>query len=391
MTTTSTTLPTGVGGAALDTFQFTAASGWSCGELPDLDSERTLAVVFGAPEFADRPAVFAELAARYPRSCVLGCSTAGEILGGALHDHSLAVAVLRFAHTPLRRVSLPITQATSRGTGEALADGLLAPDLKAVFVLAEGLDVNGSELVRGLNDRLPSHVVVTGGLAADGDRFQRTWVLDRGAPARGRVCAVGFYGDAVRVGHGSKGGWDTFGPERLITRAQGNVLFELDGKPALHTYKEYLGERAKGLPATALLFPLALRAPGATDKLIVRTVLAVDEASQSMTFAGDLPVGHSARFMRANFDRIVDGATEASRLSNQADVAGPLLAIAVSCVGRRLVLGERTEDEIEAALSALPAATRQIGYYSYGEVSPFAHGHCDLHNQTMTLTTFAER
>jgi hypothetical protein len=206
------------------------------------------------------------------------------------------------------------------------------------------------------------------------------------------VVAAGLYGDSVAVGHGSKGGWDNFGPERLVTRSQGNILFELDGRPALQLYKEYLGELADGLPATGLLFPLALRSDAEEEKSLVRTILAVDEAAQSLTFAGDVPQGSLARLMRANFDRLIDGASEAGALAAKSAVAhdGDVLAIAISCVGRRLVLGQRAEEEIEATLEMLPDGTRQIGFYSYGEISPFALGPCDLHNQTMTLTTIRE-
>lgn len=185
-----------------------------------------------------------------------------------------------------------------------------------------------------------------------------------------------------------------FGPQRRITRSKGNVLFELDGRPALHLYKEYLGDRASGLPATALLYPLALSSSAGNPKVLVRTVLSVDEAAQSMTFAGDMPEGHLAQLMRANFERLIEGASNAAlhTIASAGDVLGPdVLSIAISCVGRRLILGERTEEEIEAAIEALPKGTTQIGFYSYGEISPFASGRCDLHNQTMTLTTIAER
>jgi hypothetical protein len=262
-----------------------------------------------------------------------------------------------------------------------------------VLLFSDGLNVNGTELVRGLNSVLPSRVVVTGGLAGDGSRFQRTWVVHHGAPQANLVVAAGLYGESVSVGHGSKGGWDNFGPERLITRSQGNILFELDGRPALELYKEYLGELAEGLPATGLLFPLALRSDSSDEKNLVRTILAVDEATQSLTFAGDVPQGSLARLMRANFDRLIDGASEAAEMTGETDASGrgDTLAIAISCVGRRLVLGQRAEEEIEATLDVLPEGTRQIGFYSYGEIAPYMRGQCDLHNQTMTLTTISER
>ena len=222
----------------------------------------------------------------------------------------------------------------SATAGAALAEQLCAQGLRAVFVLSDGLQVNGSELVRGLLAGVSPDVTVTGGLAGDGDRFERTWVLDDGMLRTGRVSAVGFYGDTIRVGHGSRGGWDIFGPERVVTRSAGNVLYELDGKPALSVYKRYLGALAEELPASALLFPLAVRAAQDDDQL-VRTVLAVDDADQSMTFAGDVPEGSRAQLMRSSPDRLVDGAAGAGDAAANAQAGGgPLLG------SRSLVSGD---------------------------------------------------
>ncbi len=376
----------------LETFSYRPVSGWSQPAFPPATGKNTLIIAFGAPELIDQPAPFDELRRVYPEANFLGCSTAGEIDGAEVNDGTLVVAVASFADTALKTISAPIASASeSRRTGEALAAQLDPAGLRAVFVLSDGLHVNGSELVKGLNSGLPSGTVVTGGLAGDGDRFQRTWVIQDGRPATHVVTAVGFYGSRLRVTHGSRGGWDTFGPERHVTRSEGNVLYELDGKPALALYKEYLGERAAGLPATGLLFPLAIREQEGDRKQIVRTILAVDEARQSMTFAGDIPEGYLAQLMKANFDRLVGGAHDAAMLAQGSERAtGPVLALAISCVGRRLVLGERIEEETEATLENLPRGTRQIGFYSYGEISPYTSGSCELHNQTMTLTTYAE-
>jgi hypothetical protein len=378
----------------LETLSYTADKGWSVRPFPALDSPRTLLVVFGAPHFVDHPEPLRDLRAAYPSSHVVGCSTSGEIHGTLLADDSLTVAISRFEASELDTAHEPIQGAAdSFAVGRKLAAKLAGDDLRAIFVLSDGLNVNGSELVRGINEVVSESVVVTGGLAGDGSRFKRTWVLGAGDPQSNLVSAVGFYGSRVRVGHGSKGGWDKFGPQRRITRSKANVLYELDGRPALNIYKEYLGERAAGLPATALLFPLALSASPGDTKVLVRTVLSVDEKDQSMTFAGDMPEGHLAQLMRANFERLIEGASSAAlhTIASAGDVLGSdVLSIAISCVGRRLILGERTEEEIEAALSVLPRGTRQIGFYSYGEISPFASGRCDLHNQTMTLTAISE-
>jgi hypothetical protein len=390
--------------SCLELIEYSPSKGWNA-PFPALDSERTLVLVFGASSFLDGGAgnPIEAVKAAYPTSHILGCSTAGEIAGARLSDDGLSVAVMRFNATRLSTVSAPV-----RSPGDSFAaGGLIASqlysgdlcDLKGVLVFSDGLKVNGSELVRGFNSVLPDSVVVTGGLAADGDRFKRTWVIRNGAPTEGFVSAVGFYGKRVRIAHGSKGGWDSFGPERTVTKSSGNILYELDGVPALPLYKKYLGDRAAGLPATALLFPLALRRDNDDTKSLVRTVLAVDESTQAMVFAGDIAQGSRARLMRANFDRLIEGAADSASMTREhfgdrdtAEGARPMLSIAVSCVGRRLVLGERTEEELESVLSNLPAGTRQVGFYSYGELSPYVSGAslCDLHNQTMTVTTITE-
>jgi hypothetical protein len=348
-----------------------------------------LVILFGCSSLLDHKDVVAALADAAPGAAIVGCSTAGEILGSEVRDGCAVAAVVEFDSASVRYATTTISSATSYDAGKQIAHELNAEDLKAVFVLSDGIDVNGSELVRGTADHLQEGVVITGGLAGDGDRFERTWVISNGRPAERAVGAVGFYGDRIRVGHGSKGGWDVFGPERLVTRSEGNIVFEIDGRPALALYKEYLGELASGLPATGLLFPLSVRTPD-SDRELVRTILGVDEESQSLIFAGDVPTGHHATLMQANFDRLVEGAEDAARLTKTPDLAGSVLSIAISCVGRRLVLGSRVEEEVEATLDVLPAGTTQLGFYSYGEISPLVSGSCELHNQTMTLTTIAE-
>jgi serine/threonine protein kinase len=386
----------GEGPQVVTTLYSLTRKSWSSPLPVALDSERTLVTVFGATELLDDPAPLLELARAFPHSHVIGCSTSGEISGSEVFDHSLSVSVMRFARTELASTTISVSDASqSFSAGEALARKLDRPGLRAVFVLSEGLKVNGSELVRGFNSLLHPSVVVTGGLAGDGTRFQRTWVLSRDKVQSGLVTAVGLYGEHLLVAHGSKGGWDAFGPQRKVTRSEGNVLYELDGKPALDLYKQYLGDKASGLPATGLLFPLALRQPGDEEKFLVRTLLAVDAAKNSMTFAGDIPKGSSVQLMKANFERLIGGASSAALMAKEllpttAQQMPQALAFAISCVGRRLVLGERTEEEVEAMLDALPPGTKVAGFYSYGELSPYTTGTCDLHNQTMTLTVLSE-
>lgn len=376
----------------LQTFFYTQNKNWSVTLFPALDSSQTLVIVFAAPEYLTIQEPLQQLKRAYPQSIIVGCSTGGEILGSEIMDRSIVVAVMKFKMTKLTQVFLDTSSVDgSFAAAVNIANQLDSKDLRGFFVLSDGLNVNGSELVKGFNSVFSEQVIVTGGLAADGDRFKHTWVIANGKIQSNIVVGVGFYGDNIRIGHGSKGGWYTFGQERIITKSKNNILYELDNKPALLLYKEYLGERAKGLPATGLLFPLSIRANRQDSKELVRTILAIDEATQSITFAGDMPTGYQAQLMRANFDRLVTAASDAAidAAANQKN-ANPGLAIAISCIGRRLLLGEYTEEETEAALYSLPKGVQQIGFYSYGEISPYLRGYCDLHNQTMTITTLSE-
>lgn len=366
---------------------WTEKEGWQT-NTPDANAQLVLA--FGGT--AALVEKFATLRADHPQALILGCSTAGEICGVRVRDDSLAATAVRFDHTRLKLASETVSGPDdSRRAGENLGHALLSDNLAHVLVLSDGLKVNGTELVEGFRAALPEKVAVTGGLSGDGARFQRTLVCADAPPAEGQVAALGFYGDRLRVGYGSLGGWDPFGPDRLITKSKGNVLYELDGQSALQLYKSYLGEHAAGLPATGLLFPLSLREHGKEGDL-VRTILSVNEADQSMTFAGDMPEGTYARLMKANFDRLIDGAADAARDSHRilGDVA-PELAILISCVGRKLVLQQRIEEEVEGVREVLGKQAVLTGFYSYGEISPHAlTAKCELHNQTMTITAFSE-
>lgn len=365
--------------------------------LPCVASQ--LVLVFGSTELLGNRAHFFAIRKAFPGAVIVGCSTAGEIQGTNVRDDTLVVTVLNFERTTLHLAKANVeAPSQSYATGQQLAENMPKQDLVHVLVLSDGLRVNGTALVRGLKDHLPELVEVTGGLSADGTRFQRTLVCPNDVPADGQVVAVGLYGRHIKIGYGSLGGWDSFGPEREITRSEGNILFDLDRKPALALYRRYLGEHAAGLPATGLLFPLALRYPDhagsvtASNGGVVRTILSVDEAANSMTFAGDMPVGGYVRLMKANFERLIDGAAGAARISAQPlQNKAAQFALLVSCVGRKLVLKQRIEEEVEGVRDVLGDHVVLAGFYSYGEISPHTPGaSCELHNQTMTITTFLE-
>ncbi|CEK11460.1 FIST signal transduction protein [Legionella hackeliae] len=379
----------------LKAFQYLEEKGWTLDSFPEMDSEQTMILVFAAPEFLHLQEPIRQLSEYYTKSKIIGCSSAGEIFGPHIYDRSLSVAVIKFDKTTIKTAKAQVnTIEESFAAGESISRQLQSPDLKSIFVLSEGLNVNGSELVNGLN--IPINGVrplITGGLAADSSHFKKTWTIFNGEILHNYIVAIGLYGEHIHVGHASKGGWDIFGPARRITRSERNILYELDNRPALSLYKEYLGDRAAELPASGLLYPLAIQDTTSAESIrLVRTILGVDEDKQALIFAGDMPTGHYAQLMHANFDRLITSANEAGELASErmSESEGQVLVVSISCVGRRLLLGERTEEETESTLEALPKQSTQVGFYSYGELSPAGVGDCKLHNQTMTLTTIYE-
>lgn len=362
-------------------------------DLPEeLDSPQTLVLLFaGINDVVARDALKA-VDTRFPLSVVTGCSTAGEIIGTEVKDEVVAIAIVKFARTKLRMVSIAAPDpATSYTTGHNLARELDGPDLAGVFVLSDGISVNGATLMKGMNSILGAEVKVTGGLAGDGDRWKTTWVIANGESKSNWTTGVGFYGTNISIGHGCFGGWDAFGPSRVVTKSEGAELIELDGHPALPLYKDYLGELADGLPTAGLRFPLAIRENADDQDFVMRTVVDVDQSRQSLRFAGDIPEGWFAQLMSGNLERLIDGAARSARqASSTATLAGQTLGIAVSCVGRRAVLRDRIEEELEAAIDVLGTDTQLFGFYSYGEISPHMTGPAEFHNQTMTLTIISE-
>lgn len=372
--------------------QYNDQSGWDVVPSKSLDSDNTLMVIFGPSDFTLIESELNHLRETFKSSRLIGCSTSGEIYGRLVSDDSLVVALIKFEKSRIKISSHELDQAmNSLLIGEKIAEDLYSGDLKGMLVLSDGLNINGSELVRGIAKGNSHEVNVAGGLAGDGQRFEKTWTLVDGQIKENNVTAVGFYGEHVHMDCQFGGGWDVLGPERVVTSSKNNILYALDGQPALDLYKKYLGDRASGLPATGLLFPLSIRNSEEQKDITVRTILGINEDDKSIRFAGDIPQGSKVRLMRANNDRLIDGASDGARIFNQkAWQDKEVIFFAVSCVGRRLVLGQRIEEELEAVIDELSMKNKLVGFYSYGEISTDHNKRCDLHNQTISLTAVWE-
>ncbi|MBF0425942.1 MAG: FIST C-terminal domain-containing protein [Magnetococcales bacterium] len=362
----------------------------------DDSREADLVLVFGAARFFSAPDFLPRLRAAFPKAAWAGCSTAGEITREGLSEESCLVTAIRFDHTAVRVVDAQVANMEgSRAAGEALGEALTSTGLAGVLVFGVGLQINGSELIEGLTTKVGPKVPVSGGLAGDGGAFKQTWVVSSAGLSDRGVVAVGLYGNQVQLGHGSFGGWEPFGPARKITRATGNILYELDGESALDIYKRYLGDYARDLPGSGLLFPLEILNEHHASMGLIRTILGIDAEKGSLILAGAIEENGYLRLMHANTDGLVHGARQAAGKSMEhlggQPRSGQGLAILVSCVGRKLVMGDLVDDEIVAVVKQVGEAFAFTGFYSYGEICPMdGFQGCKLHNQTMTVTLVSE-
>lgn len=362
--------------------------------LPLAQIAPNLVLVFAAPRFFHDPDFAPFLATTFPGARRVAVSTAGEISDKGVSEESAVVTAIRFENTSFRIAATDIDgMSDSAAAGQRLAQQLHAPGLSAVILLSQGVAVNGSELIDGVVGVLGKQIPLTGGLAGDYGAFTQTWTLLDDVVSDRMMLAIGLYGDHISFAHGSFGGWQSFGPARRATKAVGNVLFELDGEPALDIYRRYLGEYAAGLPASGLLFPFAILSDDRQETGLIRTLLAMDETVGSLTLAGDIPVGGFLKLMHASTEALIDGAEAAAEAAHRMHAtSGQSLALLVSCIGRKLVMGDRVDEEVEAVAAVFGEKCELTGFYSNGEISPFIEStECKLHNQTMTITWLSEK
>ena len=355
------------------------------------DIKPQICLLFGTREtIENEPNFQASLKIKYPDAEIVVSSTAGNIIGEELIDDTIIATCIELENSRVTPRLYHFEDKTDLELGQQIANESIADDLSYLLILST-TGINAGNLLEGINNVLKGKHAVSGGVAGDNVAFKKTLVGLNEKVGEARVVAISFYGEYLKTVHGSKGGWDVFGPKRTVTKCNGNIISELDNQPILDLYKEYLGSKANELPASALYFPLALIDP-ITNEYIVRGVQDIDEKTNSLILFGDVKVGDSIQLMKANFDRVIDGAIDSAHQAFNNDLGEPDLSILISCVARRMVLDQLTEEELFEARKVLGKNTTMCGFYSYSELSPVVGNNaCHLHNQTMTITSMYEK
>ncbi|GAA3629419.1 FIST signal transduction protein [Flavivirga jejuensis] len=354
--------------------------------------KKPLVLVFGNRYMLEDDTIFEDVKALYPDGHLVFGSTSGDITSNSVDDDSITVTAIEFEKSQflIKTSNILNSDLDSYKTGVDLVNQFPEKGLKYIFVLSEGSFINGSELTKGMNASIQNNILITGGLCGDAARFEKTVASYNENPKPGEIVAIGFYGETLEASFSIHGGWTPFGPERVVTKSESNVLYELDNQPALDLYKKYLGDKSNELPAAALLYPLNVKSLKEKQSF-VRTILNINEKDNAMILAGDIPENSKVQLMMTNVDNIANASERAAKQALELRTNTSQLALLVSCIGRKLVLDQRVEEEIEEVVAVVGQDTTICGFYSYGEIAPF-HGenNCQLHNQTMTITLISE-
>ncbi|EKT3965926.1 FIST C-terminal domain-containing protein [Flavobacterium psychrophilum] len=352
-----------------------------------------LVLVFANRFLLDDEKVINDIRVQFPYEHIVFGSTSGEISNINVNENSISVVAIEFEKSSfiVKSDNIINYNKNAKILGKTLYNKMPKENLKHLFVLSEGSFVNGSDLIDGLEQDMNPNISITGGMCGDDARFEKTLASYKENPKIGEVVLIGFYGDTLEISFASFGGWTPFGPERTITSSEGNILFEIDAKPALDLYKYYLGDKASLLPQASLLYPLNVIPEGKTEA-VVRTILSINENNNSMVLAGDVPLNSRVQLMMASIDAIASGAQHAAEIANENRKKPAELALIISCIGRKLIMNQRVEEEIEQVQEIIGNQVAIAGFYSYGEIAPFngKNNSCELHNQTMTLTLISE-
>lgn len=358
----------------------------------DFNSQKAnLVLAFGERIILEQTTPYEKLKSLYPNAHIVICSTSGQMSNTKIIENKVVATSIQLEKSNIKVTEIDIIYNSDiKSLGTIIERDLFSDDLKSILIISEGSFINGTELINELILKTKGVIPIFGGLAGDDCNFKRTIVGLNNDATPGKIVAVGFYGDSLHFGFGSGGGWSDFGPEREVTQSDKNVLYRIGDRSALELYKEYLGNFADELPGSSLYFPLSMK-ENKDAVPVVRTILSIDEENKSMTFAGNIPLGSTVRLMKGNMDKLIDASYNAAMQIYNKQSHEPELSLLVSCVGRKIVLGNRIEEEIEVVKEVFGDKLLICGFYSYGEISPTLNGvACELHNQTMTLTTISE-
>ena len=353
-----------------------------------------LAFVFASVRFEPEP-LLKGVRSVLPEVPLVGCSTAGEILGEGPSRRSVVVMAIR---SDSLRIATGLGLGIRKNplqAGRDLATRLgkaKLPNPHGLLIFPDGLTGNVADLIRGIQDVLGLSFPIVGGSSADDFAFHQTHQFFQGQVATDAVVGVLLSGP-IGLGIGARHGWQPLGKPRRVTKATANVVKEMDGHSAVNLYETYFGRAAASLKTERLadmsiLYPLGMPIPG-EEEYLLRNVLRVDP-DDSLVYAGEIPEGSEVRLMMGSKQK----ALEAARLAAEQAVRSiapqpPRFGLVFSSCSRARLFGRQAAQEIHSIRRALGATVPLIGFYDYGEQAPLTathfRGRSYFHNESVVV------
>ncbi len=359
-------------------------------------------LVFSSP-LHDHEALVGGIVTVFGDVAMAGGTTAGEISGDGFSENSVVVLALK--SDALRFVTDVYTGMRGNEYGcalnfvQAVKGRFHDGNALSLFVFPDGMGGDGVRVIEGLQAGMSHPIEIVGGFLGDNDRFFRTFQYCNGKVYQNAITGlliIAPSGLDVKTGTGVGSGFASIGNSMCCTESSGNVIEEIDHEPALDLYMELLGEgRSRRLPEVCLEYPFGLiestaQRPG-PPYFQIRCGLSVDYEKKTITLAGAVPKGSAMTLTSGSRGDLINGArTAAERARDCLKGYKPELIVVFSCVGRKIVLGRRVEEEVKVVKEVLGMSTPVIGFYTYGEIGPVDIMTEDLtdvrfHNETLVV------
>ncbi len=368
-------------------------------------AEPDFMIAFASASF-DQPEVVRGIRGAGGKALFVGCTDAGEITNEGPTQKAVAVMAIAAPEVSFYTGLGRGIKNGAREAGAAVAREVKTKadkPLRAFIMFPDVLTGNGADIVRGVLDVLGPHFPVVGGAAGDDFLFEKTYQYRDDEVASGAVAGVGLAG-TFTIGIGVRHGWLPIGLPMKVTKAAGAVLHELDGKPAIHIYEDYFGQKAdelrkEALARLAITYPLGLKIPEYAEEYLIRDPITVDEKG-SITCAAEIPEGSEVRLMIGSKEKAVEAAQDAARhlmKEFEIDHTRPKFALMFNCIAREKLFGQKANDEIQAVMKIIGPDVPLLGFYTYGEQAPLGGetrdiAKCDprFYNETAVLFAVGE-
>ncbi len=349
----------------------------------------TLAVVFMANE-NERAAVTELLSQK--RIQIFGASTGDNFTDGEIESHTIVVLLLDIDPAYFQLAIKGADEGTIKEIAEQIGKSALTTFKKPAFlVVSGGLAVDGDEIIAGIESACGIGTTIFGGLAADFLRMQRTYVFNNDKLCDYGLLALILDEEKISLSGMAVGGWKPMGMDRIITKSVGNVVYTIDNEPALDFVSRYAG--LKDLDTNNALnflissnFQLQLKRE---DKHpVMRTPMQANAEDRSIVFAGSLPEGSKVKLCLLPGFEVIEAAL--NEFNNyKKDQPEPDALILFSCAGRQLTLGPYVSEEIDGIKNIWNAPL--AGFFCYGEIGRVVSGQHEFHNMTCSLATLMEK